>query len=170
MHKEEGQKHTETESGESHISALNLECLTLNPRKHICTYGKVVLEHANEAQLCSTKLKKKRWCVSKSVTLLLCYTNNYYSSWTTHLHTKKGLIQHDLLGTTIAFSQCYHIYYLHTPVSRKSNSSVIPQMVTRRHCLLFPSYLLSTRVEEITQSDNVTMIQLSHNLELSVLK
>lgn len=34
MHKEGGQKHTKTGSGKSHINALNLKCLTLNPRKH----------------------------------------------------------------------------------------------------------------------------------------
>lgn len=56
-HKEGGQKHTETGSGTSHISALNLERLLQNPTKHTCTYGKVMLEHANEAWLCSTKLK-----------------------------------------------------------------------------------------------------------------
>lgn len=43
-------------------------------------------------------------------------------------------------------------------------------MGTRKHLPIFHSYLLSTGVEEITQSDNVTMIQLSHNLELSVLQ
>lgn len=57
------------------MSALNLQCLTLNPRKHTCRYGKVVLECTHEAQLYTTKLKK-RWWVSNSVTLLLCYTNN----------------------------------------------------------------------------------------------
>lgn len=55
MHKEGGQKHTETGSGKGHLSALNLDYLMLNPRKHICTYGKVVLERANETRLCSTK-------------------------------------------------------------------------------------------------------------------
>lgn len=34
MYKEGGQKHTKTGSGKSHINALNLKCLTLNPRKH----------------------------------------------------------------------------------------------------------------------------------------
>lgn len=29
-----------------------------HPRKHICTCGKVVLEHANEAWLCSSNLKR----------------------------------------------------------------------------------------------------------------
>lgn len=38
MHKEGGQKHTKTGSGKSHTNALNLKCLTLNPRKHVSAH------------------------------------------------------------------------------------------------------------------------------------
>lgn len=37
-------------------------------------------------------------------------------------------------------------------------------------CMACQTYLLSTGVKEITQSDNVTMIELSHDLKLSILK
>lgn len=49
------------------MSALNLQCLTLNPRKHTCRYGKVVLERTHEAQLYTTILKKE------VVSIQICY-------------------------------------------------------------------------------------------------
>lgn len=104
-------------------------------------------------------------CGSLAVFLVL-----HYSLRTTHFCTEKHLVHYDLLGTILRVCSVVNAWYLHNSVSIHSDSPVIPQTVTRTHSFDSCSYLLSTRVEEITQSDNVTMIQLSHNLELSVLK
>lgn len=158
--------HGQWAKSQAHVSSINLECLECsNAKKHVYNSGKVAVKCANETLLCFIKkrgrvyLNRLHYCYDTLITLLHGPPHFHY----------KDLFQKTCSASLQLLFSVITIFTLFL-VSRNSNSSLRTRMGTRKHLPIFHSYLLSTGVEEITQSDNVTMIQLSHNLELSVLK